>query len=299
MASVRGLIINLPEQQARRERSLAQLQQLGQAASYALLEAERGCDDPLERRGLSRGEDGLWRSVLKALSSDLRDAEYLHLLEDDAQLSPQFFPWLASVPADPPPVMLVFTDMYVGPMNYGDLLNLMRQALASQRFGWLSGDAYSGCTSSWLIHRSHLPGVRQALESYYHGAQQRIPIDNYLRRLIQEGTLTARVSLPFLTSIDLASQRGSTIQAEEAPRVLATRLFEALLRRRLSLLQSAEDLEPLGGLIGELMTGDQINQWLAGTAKFGTNIQMYRYRLDPRLLDEPDNPQRQEAAGRR
>lgn len=293
MASVRGLIINLPEQQARRERLLSQLELLGQSASYQLLEAERGSEDPQQRRGLHRGEDGLWRSVLKALSSEMQAAEYLHLLEDDALLSAPFFRWLESLPADPPPAMLLFTDMYVGPANYRNLLALMRQALASKTLGWLPGTAYSGCTSSWLIHRAHLPQVRQELESHYHGAEQRIPIDNYLRRLIQNGSLSAMVALPFLTSIDLSSQRSSSIQDGENAKVLATRLFGTLLRRRLSVLRSATDLETLGPLMGELMHADQLNQWLAATVALADDMGVFRYRLDRRLLDEPGNPQRE------
>lgn len=291
MASVRGLIINLPEQQARRERLLAQLDQLGQRPSYELLEAERGAEDARERRGLGPGEDGIWRSVLKALRCDLGAAEYLHLLEDDAVLSSAFFRWLEALPVDPPEVTILFTDMYAGPSIYSNLLAVKRQALQSQQLVWLSGSAYSGCLSSWLIHRSHVDQVRRELEDYYQQAEQRIPIDNYLRRLFQQGTLKAGISMPFLTSIDLPAQRNSSIQVGESARVHATRLFGSILRRRLSVLQSPQDLEGLAELIDALMSPEQLNQWLETTTKLAKEMDLFRYRLDPRLLGEPGNPQ--------
>jgi hypothetical protein len=97
MASVSGYIINLPEAVERRERLERHLHQLGIASHYTWFEAQRGADESNARRGLSPGEDGLWRSVLHLLErAELGSADYPHIVEDDVELSRQFWQWLCA-----------------------------------------------------------------------------------------------------------------------------------------------------------------------------------------------------------
>lgn len=134
--------------------------------------------------------------------------------------------------------------------------------------------------------------MRRALEHAYHNSAARIPLDNQLRRLVLGGELKAAISLPFLTSINLAEQNASSIQQDEEAAVKATRLLGALLRRRLSVLQQPDDLDTLGSLLSILLDSDGVNQWLAtGLIPALQQQQALRYRFDPRLLAEPGNDQ--------
>jgi hypothetical protein len=102
----------------------------------------------------------------------------------------------------------------------------------------------------------------------------------------------AAISLPFLTSINLAEQSSSSIQQDEDPAVNATRLFGALLLRRLSVLDQPEDFGTLGSLLSPLLDSDRVNQLLAtGLIPELQKQHALHYRFDPRLLAEPGNDQ--------
>lgn len=292
MEQAEGIIINLPEAKARKERLTQHLQNLGLGSKYIYFPALRGSTSAAERRSLSPGEDGLWKSVLTILKEHRSKATYLHILEDDAELSPQFWQWLKNQTEHISNHHILFTDMYAGPTVYPKLLKLVNQARKANQISWLSGQAYTGCASSWLIPSQHQTTVYSALAQAYHNSAHRIPLDNQLRRLIADGKLKAAISLPFLTSINLAEQATSSIQQDEAAAVKATRLLGALLRRRLSVLQQPEDLEALGPLLSTLLDGASLDQWLAtGLIPTLQEQQALRYRFDPRLLSEPDNDQ--------
>jgi hypothetical protein len=293
MASVSGYIINLPEAVERRERLERHLHQLGIASHYTWFEAQRGADESNARRGLSPGEDGLWRSVLHLLErAELGSADYLHIVEDDVELSRQFWQWLCALAPQAPQEHILFTDMYAGCSVFTALLGVAQQIRQRQEQGWLGGQVYTGCTTSWLIHRQHLDQVHQRLLEAYNQPTTRIPIDNLLRRLLQTGHLSARISLPFLTSIHLGAQMCSSIQLEESPAVQSTRLLGTVLRRRLSVLSTAQDLLELGPLLEALLGSDNTDQWLAEVLIPHLHRQgALRYRRDPRLLVEPGNPQ--------
>jgi hypothetical protein len=293
MASVRGYIINLPEAEERRQRLQRHLHQLGIASHYQWFTAQRGARSSDERRGLSPGEDGLWRSVLLLLEqAELGSASYLHIVEDDAELSGAFWQWLCALDAQAPLEQILFTDMYAGASVYPGLLKALQRLRQQKGQGWLGSKAYTGCTTSWLIHRDHLAQVRQVLLKAYSQDEARIPIDNFLRRLLQSGQLRARVSLPFLTSIHLGEQRGSSIQLEETRAIQCTRMLGALLRRRLSVLHTADDLKDLGPLLEALLGADATDEWMAHQLLPALQQRKaLRYRLDPRLQHEVGNPQ--------
>jgi hypothetical protein len=292
MAALAGRVISLPVAKARQARLASHLQSLGIHKHYSFFPALRGSVEPDERRGLSPGEDGLWKSVLAVLSEPLSGADYLHILEDDAELSHQFWRWLQRQPQHNSEIHLLFTDMYAGPTLYPALLARAQQARQDNQIQWLAGQAYTGCTTSWLIPQQQVSTVRRALEDAYHNSAARIPLDNQLRRLVLSGELKAAISLPFLTSINLAEQTSSSIQQDEPAAVQATRLLGALLRRRLSVLQQPDDLQPLGSLLATLLDSATLDQWLAtGLIPALQHHQALRYRFDARLLAEPDNGQ--------
>lgn len=159
MAHAFGIIISLPESKARQTRLTQHLESLDIAQHYSFFPALRGSPSAAERRGLSSGEDGLWRSVLAVLNQPQNGADYLHILEDDAELSPQFWQWLQQLqPHQNKDCQLLFTDMYAGATVYPKLLALTHQARKANRI-------------SWLIPQHQIPAVRRTLDHAYYRAQ--------------------------------------------------------------------------------------------------------------------------------
>ena len=274
MARLRGFCINLPEQEQRRQRLLAHLQGL-----------------PLP------GEDGLWRSVLALLEQVCSDdslggVDLLHIVEDDAELSPHFCRWIADLDPAACPALpdLLFTDMYTGPTVFPRRQAFFEAAFAANEVRWLDGSEYTGCTTSWLVPVGRLALVQQQLRQAY-DTPQRIPIDNLVRRLLIDGALRGAVSAPFLTSIDLASQVVSAIQDRSDRAVAVTSRLADLLRRHLSVLRDPSDLEVLWPLLAELLTPSQLSQHLGALIDAVQQHKGFRYSYDPRLLDQPGNQQ--------
>lgn len=159
MAHALGIIISLPESKARQTRLIQHLELLDIAQHYSFFPALRGSPSAAERRGLSSGEDGLWTSVLAVLNQPQNGADYLHILEDDAELSPQFWQWLQQLqPHQIKDCQLLFTDMYAGATVYPKLLALTNQARKANRI-------------SWLIPQQQIPAVRRTLDHAYYRAQ--------------------------------------------------------------------------------------------------------------------------------
>ena len=93
-AIVRGRYISLPESSERRSHLERHLQDLGIADRYSWFPAVRGKAEIAATRGLGAGEWGLWQSWLNLLQEEQSQLEetydWLHIVEDDAELSPIF-----------------------------------------------------------------------------------------------------------------------------------------------------------------------------------------------------------------
>jgi GR25 family glycosyltransferase involved in LPS biosynthesis len=297
VAAVRGFCINLPAQQRRRERVLQHLQSLELPGRYQLFEARCGDPDPAPRRGLSRGEDGLWRSVLALLEQllqpgALEDVDLVHILEDDVELSPQFCRWLGALDLSAlrDDLDLLFTDMYAGPTVFPNRHAFFEDAFATNQLRWLAGNEYTGCTSSWLIPAGRLQRVQALLQGAY--AQPRpIPIDNLLRQLLLAGELQGVISVPFLTSIDLQSQALSAIQDQSEQAVAVTARVADRLRRHLSVLRQPDDLADLLPLLAQLLPAERLSAHLGQLVAAVQAERGFKYSYDPRLLDQAGNPQ--------
>lgn len=294
MATLEGRIISLPEAKSRRDAITQNLASLGQTNAYKFFTAIRGSDNHHNRQGLSKGEHGLWKSVLTILGNSAKiKSDYIHILEDDSTLSNDFFQWAKHLPKESSNTHIYFTDMWVGKQNFYDLKKLAEKAKKENTTISITDKSYSGCTSSWLIHKEHIPYVRKLVENEFSTMNTtRIPLDNFIRRLVHSGELNVKVSLPFLTSIELKEQYNSSIQTTLSKSILATRLFECLLRRRLSVLSESKDLDILSSILNDLMNADEIDNWLTDSLIPYLEAQKkYRYFVDTRLAEEPGNEQ--------
>ena len=301
MVRVRGLYINLEEAAERREQISGHLQELGLKQTYQRFPACRS--DPAEAaaRNLSVGELGLWKSWLALLEEQVDAAEtnefdYLHILEDDAELSSLLPAFLQGLGAERSDFDLLFTEIYVNPPLW-QILQPEVEAIRKSNTVVLYRKHYTGCASSVLIPRGRIRHVEMVLRKNIEDSQALLPLDNSLRLLKQDGQLSMACTIPFLSAVRLAGIGKSTIQSqkdENDPQRL-TQELNALLRRQLSVLWDDGTTAAVMQVILRLAEAQQNEQCAEQLLEAGVCLAIYhalpRYRVDPRLKGQPDNRQ--------
>jgi GR25 family glycosyltransferase involved in LPS biosynthesis len=292
-----GKIISLPSSQARRTQIRKEIDRYHLAADYSFFNAVDGKLNHQANSQLHPGEEGLWQSVL-TLIEEIRELgaqfDYLHIMEDDAELSEQFLKW--SNQERPPEGLanrIIFTDMFIEAALYAQLLPKAETLRIYSTQAWFDGRNYSGCTSSWLIPWKQLNHLYCVLSEHYQAdPRSRLPLDQVLRQAIREQRLDSAVLFPFPTSVRLTSSSLSSIQRSAGQAVHATDLFNTILRRRLSYCSHPSDLNQIGSVLEVLLVDQQsIDAWLLLQTQHLSSSKRFRYRFDPRLLGLPDNPQ--------
>jgi hypothetical protein len=303
MAVIRGRYISLSRSQQRRQGLEQQLEELGVQEHYSWFPAVSGDAKAAAARGLLAGEWGLWQSWLKLLQEELRRPastdDWLHILEDDAELSRHFLVFCQQLKPAPPAFDLLFTDMYVNPSIHRSLSKEHKGLLAKGAVQ-VKTDLYTGCMASVLIHRACIPAVLHCLEKSVNADGPLLPLDNQLRRLFHQQQLRFARTAPFITGVQRESIEHSTIQErkQQDQSVLLTQQICSNLRRQLSVLDSGE---PIGELI-QLMHRLAQGHWQPSPAELTRNItlqlmhlaeqqKLLRFGKQPRLKREPDNGQ--------
>ena len=303
MAIVRGRYISLAKSSQRRSRLERHLQDLGVADRYVWFSAVRGDAQTADLRGLSAGEWGLWQSWLDLLQEEQSQPEktydWLHIVEDDAELSRQFLVFCQQLKPGLPSFELLFTDMYVNPSIYRSLAP-QHQILQSHGEVQFRTDLYSGCTASVLIHRNCIPAVLHNLTISAKSKGPLLPRDNQFRQLIHQRQLRFARTAPFLSCVQNESFAASTIQEREQEdcSVVLTQQICSILRRQLSVLDNNNTTTELIHLMHELAQDHgypnpgQLTQAITLELMNVANAQnLLRYSLQPRLKGQPDNPQ--------
>jgi len=232
-----GWWLNLPQATGRAAFMQDQLDSLGLAPHYQRFPAFAGEPDHAVARGLQPGEEGAWRSWIALLKqAAASDAELVHLVEDDVEITPQLtsllgWPELAALlDAN----HLVCTDAYLGP-------NQARQALEAlrQNGGWIAitEGFVSPCICSLLARPAQLPPVIAALERRWQAPGTVPPIDLALGELAHGGQLRFTTTAPFVTGPAMEQARSSFIRPVGDASFERSREAMTLLRR-LMLAQS-------------------------------------------------------------
>ena len=303
MANIRGHYISLSSSQQRRQRLEQQLQQLGLSQHYSCFHAIRGDAQAAATRGLRAGEWGLWQSWLQLLQKELNqpgpDYDWLHIVEDDVELSRHFVVFCQKLKPGLPSFDLLFTDMYVNPSIYR-ALSEEHQRLQDKGELHFKTDAYTGCTASVLIHRERIAEVLNCLQNCIESGKPTLPLDNQLRRMFHQKSLRFARTAPFITGVTLNSIRSSTIQESERAHqsVTLTQQICMNLRRQLSTLNHTQATEELVNLIQHLARADKREGRKDATRSITLSLidlaekyDLLRYNLQTRLLGEPNNPQ--------
>ena len=303
MAVIRGRYISLSRSQQRRQGLEQQLEGLGVQEHYSWFPAHNGDAKAATARGLRAGEWGLWQSWLNLLQEELHRPgstyDWLHILEDDAELSRHFLVFCQQLKPAPPAFDLLFTDMYVNPSIHRSLSKEHKGLLAKGAVQ-LKTDLYTGCTASVLIHRTCIPAVLRCLEESVNADGLLLPLDNQLRRLFHQRQLRFARTAPFITGVQFEGIAESTIQERDQhdQSVLLTQQICSNLRRQLSVLNSGE---PTGDLI-QLMhrlaqdhgqpSQDELSRAITlQLMQLAEQQNLLRYGVQPRLKGEPDNGQ--------
>jgi GR25 family glycosyltransferase involved in LPS biosynthesis len=236
---VSGYWINLDRAIERRQAMEEQLQAVGCSHYQRIV----GVDGTVDYAGLPRpGVMGCWLSHLGALRLGATTGNVVHVLEDDTWLgdrSKEVFTSLVNSGAVGQ-FDLVFTDVLL------DYLTSQRYFRAFYEAARVSpGDVppqvslvnlkgiLFTCLNSYFVHPQNMGKVLDLLEREFRALnlQSPEPIDMVIRRLVLSGKLTAAVTCPFLTSIDLSLMADSGINDPAAAKLQKTLLLHGIHRQ--------------------------------------------------------------------
>jgi hypothetical protein len=112
----------------------------------------------------------------------------------------------------------------------------------------LKGIIFS-CTSSYFIHPQRIERVLEMLEREFRSLnmQDPEPIDMVLRRLVLTGAMTAAVTCPFLTSVDLSLMADSGINDPANALLQKTLLLQNIHRQAFFYGADVRSLTSLAG----------------------------------------------------
>ena len=301
MSQLKGVFINLDAQLERRSRLERHLEQLELQGRYERFSAVRGHPDQARERGLYPGEYGLWQSWLEVLQSASADQsfDYLHIVEDDVELSRDFVLFSRKLNPDGGDFDLLVTDMYVNPSIHRTLA-LQHEEQRRNGVIALRIDFYSGCLASVLIHRQRIGPVLEQLKRQFKSSSRLLPLDNALRQLQHQGKLRIGRTLPFLTGVQPDSITRSTIQLRELEdeKVLLTQRICSNLRRQLSVLCDNSLTSELTELLEQLAMTRGTDQGWQNRIRVSQTLMdlaeqqdLLRFTTVPRLFNQPGNPQ--------
>ena len=222
-----GRYINLDRSTLRRARLEQQLRDLGIAPAYARFAAIDGMHRREDPGSISQQEYGCFASHAQLLKEACSFSTHLHVLEDDALLSPEFVPAVAEVIEQGvfDRFDLLFTDLFVSwdPLQ---IASLERERRKHTRLDAPGGrESLTGvtvfnlarsrlaCTSSYLVARRSIERLAGMLDSaLVSGPTQ--PVDLVMRQLVHSGVLKAACVVPFVTSVALEVAAGSTVHGD-------------------------------------------------------------------------------------
>lgn len=300
MVKINGYYINLDTAQTRRERIEEHLEKLSWGKSYKRFTAETSEPEEARARGLTQGEYGLWKSWIKLLEhtiyqSNFNSYDYLHILEDDAIINKDMIQILSQLNPARHGIEILVTEMYTNEELWRAFIKRYTIAKDKNSPGMLL--IYTGCLSSTLIPSQSIKKVYMELSREFTQSETLHPIDNTIVKLEHKNRLKVACTVPFLSHINQNFIINSNIQSfeESSTDVILTQQVNGLLRQQLSRDSNKEIYDEILGLIMELAALKKNDTYktklLSAALEIAQKEGLFRYRLDPRLVDAPNNPQ--------
>jgi glycosyl transferase family 25 len=236
MQPFQGYFINLDRSPDRRRSIESELGKYGLGAAYARIAAVDGRNVARQVGKISPGAYGCFASHIQALGNGISTGQNVHILEDDAVLSPSLVSIAGDFARQPifDQIDILFTEVGIRPDSVtvaafdkacGSGADRSRQPV---RLLDLKNVVWFGMTSYLVARRcvAALPAVHKT--ELDNGPT--LPIDLRIRHLVDTGRLRAAVCLPFATSIDLELDANSTIRDVDRSRIATNIIRHAFFR---------------------------------------------------------------------
>jgi GR25 family glycosyltransferase involved in LPS biosynthesis len=209
----KGYYINLASSAGRNLAMREQFRSLGVADRYERFDAVVGGKSP--RRGettMSSGHLGCWLSHQAVWKRNIGSSQHIHVLEDDAALSPQLLKALASIDLPDDGWDLLFTDVFFHPPPTPEqFVHVSRYIGAYRERGHLTlmdlkNWSFTDTTSYLVNHRS-IAKIHALIDGQW---RQNRTLDVYLHGLVRSARIRALVTIPFLTTLDHTNAESTT-----------------------------------------------------------------------------------------
>lgn len=240
-----------------------QFASLGISDRYKRFDATLGAEAPQRAEtSMPAGHLGCWLSHQALWTQGLASAQHLHILEDDAVLSPLLFATLKAVDLPDSNWDLLFTDLYFHPPPTPEQFVRLRQwtrAYAENRKVTLTNLkdwSFTG-TTSYLINRHSIAKLIALTDGQWKLNQT---FDIHLRNLVRNGQIRAFVTIPFLTTLSSGNVASTT--GGQGPAFAEINAFrEAFFYKadplaiytKVKSCESTHDTEPMLGIYLELL----------------------------------------------
>ena len=215
-----GLFINLDRSTVRRDAMERQLDRLELSPLYARFPALDGATLNSPRSEIGKGENGCFQSHYRALLSARPRGTFVHMIEDDAVLSPSVRPVIEQAISQNvfDQFDVVFTDTFVAPhlgmlkflkSSFDELPATRPLALNHLKVVDLANQNFS-CLTSYVVGPKAIDRVLGLYQQEI-ALGPRAPVDLFLRAAVNAGQLRAACLFPFITSFALDEVEKSTL----------------------------------------------------------------------------------------
>ena len=301
---IKGYYINLLSSQQRKAALEDNLKSLGIEKDYQRFNAIRGNAGEARKLNLKAGELGLWESWISLLGQETQNPEdnyrYLHIMEDDVVMNKITKKALKILQINDEDFDMLFTDMYVNPNVHSQLGKYCKTLMKKEKLS-IESDIYTGCTSSVILNKKSIEKIYRLLLNHIRGDDNKIPLDNYIRRLMNEKKLTVKAMIPFATSVQLDQIHNSTIQETELNHqaISTSQALCALMRRDLSYIENPKDMylqaskyiQTLEYYASKRKNNNEEADMMDTISRHCLESRLLRYKYEPRLLNETQNAQ--------
>lgn len=252
----KGYYINLKQSKTRNNFMQEQFKKLRIEKKYTRSEAVNGKEVYSKyKTKLNEGSLGCWLSHEKILSSNYDSKQHIHILEDDAFLSPAFVKafeaFESKVEWD-----IIFTDVYFSmltPSNFYKINEKYKLFKDKKQISLLNlyGIPFNA-TTSYFINKNSIKKLDSLLGRNYNST---IKHDSKINNLIQTKKLKAYIMIPFTTTISSSSDV-STIDESYNTNLLAmdfirkSFFIEANTKKILKEIDSIKEDEDNNSLVG-------------------------------------------------
>lgn len=215
----RGCYINLDRSLERRSEIERQIALYASPGSYQRFAAVDGQRKLATDSKLSAGEIGCYLSHCFLLLSKMDSDHHIHVVEDDAALSPLTQPAIGALIGSGAidQFDVVFTDSFVQPttVDYNKYRSLYERSIERDRGGQVIAMTpsivdYYACTASYVLNRRSIGKVYHILTRVIDDGM-RLPVDLAIRAAAVAGKLRIGCLFPFVTSCRIDEISNNTI----------------------------------------------------------------------------------------